>query len=573
MRGRANLRARLAATWAGLQRGARGERLLGRLEPLDLRPFFGVALLLVGSGGWLVGEALAAPPIARAAGLNQPVNVGASDPLDISAHNSPTVAVNPTDPANVAISNRIDTPRFSCALHVSADGGATWSKTTIPRPKGEPDKCYAPDVAFSPDGTMYLSFVTLKGLGNVPNAVWVARSEDGGRTLSTPLRAAGRLSFQVRLATDPAVPDRLFLTWLRAEEVAQLRFVGTGYPIVFARSDDGGESWTRPVAVSDRTRERVVAPSVTPGRDGEPYVLYLDLGEDRLDYEGGHEGIGGPPYSGSFQLVLARSDDGGGTWRESVVEDELTPIERFVVFLPAFPSLAVDREEGTIYVAYHDARLGDADVWMWTSHDGGRSFGDAVRVNDTPHGDGGSQYLPKVAVAPDGRVDVVYYDRRADIGDLFNEVSLQYSVDEGASFTRSLRVSDLRFDSRVGFGSERGMPDLGSRLGLVSTDTASLAAWSDTRAGTEITNKQDLVRALVAFSDRPQVPDYLPGAMSAAGLGLGALGLVLVSVWFAGWLPARRRPAPEGAGDETPDDGEAPPPDGPGTEEPAVRPV
>ena len=53
----------------------------------------------------------------------------------------------------------------------------------IPEPKGEGGKCFNPDVAFGADGTLTLSFVTLKGPGNVPHAVWASTSKDGGRTL------------------------------------------------------------------------------------------------------------------------------------------------------------------------------------------------------------------------------------------------------------------------------------------------------------------------------------------------------------------------------------------------------
>ena len=58
-----------------------------------------------------------------------------------------------------------------------------------------------------------------------------------------------------------------------------------------------------------------------------------------------------------------------------------------------------------------------------------------TRVNDTKRRDGTAQYLPKLAVAPDGRLDVLYYDRRADPENLRNQVSLQSSFDHGESFT------------------------------------------------------------------------------------------------------------------------------------------
>ncbi|MDQ6805600.1 MAG: glycoside hydrolase, partial [Actinomycetota bacterium] len=273
------------------------------------------AVLLAGTAG---GRSR---PAERVFGHDAPVNLGARNPSDINAHNSPTVVRNPTRPGNLAVSSRIDTPFYSCGLHVSFDGGSTWSQTPVPAPKGEEAKCFAPDVAFSSDGTLHLSFVTLSGRGNVPHATWVASSKDGGRTLSKPVRVLGPLAFQVRLAADPVKPGRLYMTWLQARAVGRLKFTTLDNPIQAARSDDGGASWSAPVRVSSPARQRVVTPSPMVGRKGDLYVLYLDLGGDALDYAAGHGGKGGQPYQGHFKLVLGRSRDQGRTWRESVVDD------------------------------------------------------------------------------------------------------------------------------------------------------------------------------------------------------------------------------------------------------------
>ena len=79
-----------------------------------------------------------------------------------------------------------------------------------------------------------------------------------------------------------------------------------------------------------------------------------------------------------------------------------------------------------------------------------------MRVNDTRAGDGTAQYLPKLAVAPDGRLDVLYYDRRADRTNVLNEVSLQSSFDDGKTFRRASSSPTAPFSSRIGFGAERG---------------------------------------------------------------------------------------------------------------------
>ncbi|MBW3653346.1 MAG: exo-alpha-sialidase [Actinobacteria bacterium] len=503
------------------------------LRSLPHRARIGAALLLVGVALIVASLLAAGGSRMRLAGGDAPVNVGAANLGDISAHNSPTVARNPRNPDNLVVTSRIDSPDFSCAVHVSRDGGERWTRTRVPIPRGPARKCYAPDAVFGADGTLHVSYVTLQGTGNRPSAALVASSRDGGRTLSAPRRVAGPLAFQVRLASDPERAGTLYLSWLQARDVGSLKFTGPGNPIVMARSDDGGRTWGSPVRVNPPARGRALAPSAAVGPRGELYVLYLDVGDDRLDYEGGHGSFGGPPYSGRFTLVLARSLDRGATWEESVVDDEVVPTTRFIAFLPPFPSLAVDPSSGRIYVAFQDGRLGSADVWLWTLAEGESRWAKPVRVNDTAPRDGTSQYLPQLDVAPGGRVDVVYYDRRDDARrDVLNEVSLQSSRDGGRTFGPRISLASSYFDSRVGLGSERDMPELGSRLGLVSDEDGALAVWSDTRSGTDASSKQDLYLATVEVGQWRMADSVL----RYVGLALVLGGTLVLAA------AARRRP-------------------------------
>ena len=503
-----------------------------------LGPVLAVLLVLVGAAAFAVSGSLESEPIARVPAGDAAVNEGADNPGDISANNSPGIARNPRDPRSLAVANRIDGPRYGCALHVSSDAGRRWSRVPIAIPRGEERKCFAPDVTFSADGRLHMSYVTLRGNGNVPHAGWFVSSSDGGRTLSKPRKVIGPLGFQVRLIADRSNPRLLYLSWLQADDVGLFRFTTPENPIVVARSTDGGATWERPVRVNDPDRQRVVAPSLAVGPKGELYVLYLELGGDRLDYEGLHRGRGGRPYTGRFKLVLARSRDRGASWEESEVEDRLVPTERFLAFLPPFPSIAVDGESGRVYAGFQDGRLGSSDVFVW-SRAPGAGWDGPTRVNDTPEDDGSSQYLPKLAVAPNGRLDVVYYDRRSDPNDTRNEVSLQSSFDHGESFGESIPVSSRAFDSRVGYGNEREMPDLGSRIGLLSDEDSALAVWSDTRAGTVDTNKQDIGSARVTFEEPGDLRRGLKYALRYAGLALALAALAVL----AGSLRERSRAA------------------------------
>jgi hypothetical protein len=173
---------------------------------------------------------------------------------------------------------------------------------------------------------------------------------------------------------------------------------------------------------------------------------------------------------------------------------------------------------------------------LWSLPSEGSEWSGPVRVNDTPKGDDTAQYLPKLSVAPDGRLDVLYYDRRADRTNVLNEVSLQASFDEGKTFMPRVKVSDRAFSSRIGFGLERGLPDLGSRLGLLSTDTRAYAVWTDTRGGSVRTAKQDIARGVVGFNDPPRLSSGLETA-----LRIGGVVLILLGGAVGAWAVAQRR--------------------------------
>jgi len=390
-----------------------------------------------------------------------------NEPQPIDANNSPTVVRNPRRPDDVVVVHRVDSPAFSAILEDSADGGRTWTSRPLPLPEGA-DRPFAPDAAFGPDGTLFVLYTNLEGLGNTPANLWLSRSPDGGRTLSAPTRVAGKLSFQPRLAVDQR--GTVYVTWLQAASVGLFSLGTTPSPVVISRSEDGGQTFSPPVPVSDPKRPRVGAASPVVDSSGRLHVLYEDFRGDRRDFEN----LDGPPAEEPFALVVTRSDDGARTFSPGVeVEPEVVPTGRFVAFLPAFPSLAAG-PNSSLYVAWSDGRNGDEDVFLRRSGDGGTTWSPPLRVNDSRQGDGTSQYLPRVAVAATGRVDVLFLDRRRDPTNVKADAFLASSHDRGRSFANT-RLSSQSFDAQIGNGTPHGDPDFGSRLGLSSLDRRSLA--------------------------------------------------------------------------------------------------
>src|SRR4051812_24379030 len=108
------------------------------MRRLDVRSLprvvrLGAALLIAGAAAILASLALGGDGMRRV-GPDRPVNARAGDLGDISAHNSPMVVRNPRDARNLVVADRVDSPDFSCAVHVSRDGGRRWTDTRVPIP-------------------------------------------------------------------------------------------------------------------------------------------------------------------------------------------------------------------------------------------------------------------------------------------------------------------------------------------------------------------------------------------------------------------------------------------------------
>lgn len=409
----------------------------------------------------------------------------------IEAHNSPSLAQAPTDPDNLVVASKIDSPRYDAALHISSDGGGSWSRVAFPAP-ARADRPYAPDLAWSSDGSLYLVFVTLTGRGNNPEAVWLSSSKDAGKSWSNPKRILGAYAFQVRIALDRSNGD-LYVTWLQANEHAlgTLSFTETGLPILATTSRDDGVTWSDPARVSAPERDRVGAAVPVVGPSGRLYVLFYDFKDDRFDWEN----LEGSTYQGSFELVIARSEPGRLDFEEHLVDPAVAPVGRFLPYLPTFANISIDPSTEALYAVWQDARGGDWDVLLRSSTDGGTTWSQPVLVNPASAGD---QYMPTVAAAGDGRIDVLYLERGvARHGGLTNAY-VASSYDAGSTSSR-VRLSRVGFSSRIGLETVAGEVDQGTRLGLISRENLAHAVWTDARRGTQSSGKLDIFFATISL--------------------------------------------------------------------------
>lgn len=420
------------------------------------------------------------------------------------ANNSPKLLADPTEPQFVVIANRLDAPDFSCALQVSGDGGRSWLPANpVPELPEGAEKCYAPEVAFDRDGTLYYLFVGLAGRGNEPMGVFLTTSADRARTFSRPHQILGPLNFATRMAIDPTIgaKGRMHLVWIQATSDPPLGAFGPPpNPIMAAYSDDGGQTFSEAVQISDPDRTFVVAPTLALGRDHAVHVAYYDLEDDAVDYHG----LEGPTWPDTWSIVATSSFDGGRSFGQGVVvDDAIKPHERvMLIFTMPPPSLVADGKGG-VCAAWTDARFGDADALLRCSTDEGRGWGDLRRLNDDPQANGAAQYMPSVAVSPDGaRLDAIFYDRRDDPDNIRTHVYYTYSTDRAEGFAPNLRLtsdfSNPQIGQRYVNPSAEGMVEFGSRIGLLARRSSAVAAWTDTRNSRPGTG-QDVFATIVDF--------------------------------------------------------------------------
>ena len=456
--------------------------------------------------------AFVTPVLSSCGGSPQPRNLQASVGEDLpatandvappSANNSPMLAADPTNPRFVVLANRVDARDFGCALQVSGDGGGGFIPVDpVPTLPPGAEKCYAPEVAFDRKGVLYYLFVGLHGQANQPMGVFLTSSSNRGRSFTAPRQVLGPHNFGVRMAIDGSVGSkgRIHLVWLAANTDPTLNSLPPPpNPILSAYSDDGGRTFSKPVQVNEPGRQLVAAPALALGPHHVVAVLFYDLGADERDYHG----LDGPAWDQPWTLASSASRDGGRTFQPNVVvDDHVVPSERVLLIFTMPPAaIAVDMH-GRLFVAWDDVRNGDRDVFVRRSSDGGRTWSAAERVNDDPVKDGKDQYQPRLAVAPDGRVDVVFYDRRNDPADVSNDVFYTSSTDGGRTWAANVRLTSKpsRPNGPTYIGTPSGLMEYGSRLGLLATNRAAVAAWTDTRDA-PLPEYQDVFTATVTLA-------------------------------------------------------------------------
>lgn len=189
----------------------------------------------------------------------------------------------------------------------------------------------------------------------------------------------------------------------------------------------------------------------------------------------------GQPRATKQRVFLSKSTDGGQSWATTVAFDDVKGLSD--------PGVAVDPRNGNVYVVFENGvASGTEHVLFIASSDQGKTWSKPVDIIDDPD-KGHNKSVPGISVAPDGRVDVAWYDFRnapffvagGTVEQRYADVYSASSNDGGRSWSKNIRVSDRSIDTNIGatFDNE----NVRSQMGIASTKDAALIAWSDSRAG------------------------------------------------------------------------------------------
>ncbi|MDQ3641888.1 MAG: glycoside hydrolase, partial [Actinomycetota bacterium] len=500
--------------------------------------------------------------------VTQPVRLTVGDATPTRTYSSPMIAVDPEN-ENIVLAAYAEMRSARCGVARSTDGGRSWKRLEATPSLPSYPFCFTPagtnvhqgQLAFGRNHTVYLALPGWDVQDGRNFSVLLARSTDLGDTWSTTIvrDARGRTPVETNrpvasIAVDTRGPeDTVYVGW----PVFRM-----GFPTpMIGVSTDGGKTFGEPVSLigdhfaSEETRQAALLgrPTKAPPFETRPptppdqitaekfggccsRVVLDDKGTVYALWPLATTIVPGPQPS----HYLSRSTDGGKTF--TVSQAVLPSATLGNVSIRWSP---LGGPEGTLHLAYENKvppLQGDRDVFHQSSADGGRTWTTPRMLNDDDPKLLAAQFMPNMNVAPNGRIDVAWWDFRNDTGAFRNDVYMASSGDNGRTWSPNIRVTNQSIDRKIGPWSNGY--DVRQPVGLTATDRYTFAAWDDTRNGDADGEAQDLYGAFVQFEPLPPPVSHTWVYTLAAVSGLVLAGAVITVL---GLVNRRRTRSPERA--------------------------
>lgn len=295
------------------------------------------------------------------------------------------------------------------------------------------------------DATTGESFVAWVETVGTESNVQLVRIDPGG-TLAEPVRVNDRAGdaaphFQAPAQVAVGSDGEVYALWTNNTIIPGRTFPASD--LRFARSTDGGRSFTSAISVNDDAGgipSSHTFHNILIGPDGTLFVSWLDsrvrdqMGADahvhaeegRVEEVGDHAGHGGSPADDAPgpELRVAVSVDHGTTFTSGVIVDRDT--------CPCCRTAMAMGPSGELYVAWRKVFEGSVrDVVVARSDDAGRSWSEPRKVHDDQWVFEGCPHAgPALAIADDGTLHVAWYTGKEGASGLF----YAKSEDGGRSF-------------------------------------------------------------------------------------------------------------------------------------------
>jgi hypothetical protein len=206
-----------------------------------------------------------------------------------------------------------------------------------------------------------------------------------------------------------------------------------GSPVMFSRSTDGGVTWSSPRTISSGGRSGAShnqGADISVAPNGTIYVAFEAFSQQGAD-----------------TINFVKSTDCGRHWTQPVVVSTIDSSQAPGVAFrtPTFAFLATDSTNSNIvYLAYQNL-VGDYDIYVRRSTNGGSTWSGAVQVNDDPGAR--HQIFPTIEVSH-GTLSVAWYDFRHSATPDNEALDVYYSCSncDGASwpaFDTPQRVTNI----------------------------------------------------------------------------------------------------------------------------------
>lgn len=357
---------------------------------------------------------------------------------------------------------------ISEGVYTTTNDGNQWygSDTT----KGEPLAFHGgdPGIAIDKNGTFILT-----RLGRSPFVgLYSHYSTDNGKTWS-----AQKVISTDDLERASVTTDAISLSSFYGRSYAGWVKFAQPFPMMFSYTDDGAKTWSEPSQINSPT-QRCAGGDITVGPQGQVYICWAGVTDVS-------------PFKETY-VGFASSQNGGETWN---VTEEAFGMNGITGLLPGkenirvngLPGIAVDTTDspyrGWIYIVSGQKDLSpagtDPDIILNRSGDGGKTWSEAIRVNQDELNNGKTQYFPSVNVDKFGGVNVIFFDDRFTTNDSTG-VMLSRSLDGGATWTEYL-VSDHNYKPVPIGGLGQGYQ--GDNIDLTSTSTQIWPVWMDNSTG------------------------------------------------------------------------------------------